>query len=58
MAPRSATTPQHIDVTAAMDDKASPRPISLNVLPSGRDAPAASASWQSASADPFANVEV
>lgn len=46
MVPRSPTTPQHIEVTAAMDDRPSPRSVSLHVM------------TQAPEADPFAGVEV
>lgn len=53
MVPRGPSAPQHVDVTAAMDEKPLPRAVSLRVL--------ADASNQAAGAavqDPFSEVEV
>ena len=54
MVPRDGGTPAYVDVTAAMEEEARPRAVSLSVLP---DAPAGS-SPADASPDPFAGVEV
>ena len=52
MVPRDGAGPGYVDVTAAMDDEARPRALSLNVL---SDTPPES---NSAAFDPFAAVEV
>ena len=60
MVPRGPAAATRIDVTAAMDDRASPRGVSLNVinaLPGAADRPR-TGSAGTAAADPFAEVEV
>ena len=54
MVPRSPTTPQYIEVTAAMDESARPRSVSLHVV---SETPGQS-SQSNIEADPFAGVEV
>jgi Fe-S-cluster-containing dehydrogenase component len=53
MVPRGTPLGQHLDVTAAMEEKARPRAVSLSVLPGGDEPPQAARSL-----DPFAEVEV
>lgn len=50
MVPRRAVLPEHIDVTAAMDERPKAREIRLNVVPSGGP--------RDESLDPFAEVEI
>jgi Fe-S-cluster-containing dehydrogenase component len=50
MVPRTAAAPQYIDVTAAMDDRARPRSVPLDVL--------SHAPMTATEDDPFAEVEV
>ena len=52
MVPRANAPPMHVDVTAAMDERARPRTIKLRVLQEG------GAALPPAEVDPFAEVEV
>jgi len=62
MVPRSGATAQpYVDVTAAMDDRASarnPRQVRLNVIGNGQQSPAPQAEIPGAARDPFAEVEI